>query len=83
MKGTIELISPRQAMVAARTEHDEFSVLELLGGYSPEIGDVLSGNLEDLGRETVRNLTQKESWDVVIQDIHGSRQNASRMISKH
>ena len=81
MRGVIELINERQGMIAVRTEHDEYSVLELLGGYSPEIGDVISGNLENLGGESVKNITQGEAWDVFIQDIHGSKQTALTMIS--
>ena len=81
MRGAIKLINERRGMIAVRTDHDEYSVLELLGGYSPEIGDVISGNLENLGGESVKNITQGEAWDVFIQDIHGLKQTALRMIS--
>ena len=49
MKGTTELISPNEAMIGVRTENGGFSVLELIGGYPPNLGDVISGNLENLG----------------------------------
>lgn len=81
MRGVIVIINERRGMVAVRTDYDEYSVLELLGGYSPEIGDVISGNLENLGGESVKNITQGEAWDVFIQDIHGSKQTALTMIS--
>ncbi|MCE5249416.1 hypothetical protein LLG96_04265 [bacterium] len=83
MKGIIEFIDFNQALIAVRTEHDEFSLIELLGGYSPEIGDNLSGNLENLGGETLNNITQNEKWDVFIQDVHTSKKIASQMIYKH
>ena len=83
MKGTIELIGPKRVMVGVRTENDDYSVLELIGGYDPEIGDVLTGNLYSLGGETILNMTQDESWDVFIQDIYGSRNSAFKMLSKH
>ena len=76
MKGTTELISPNEAMIGVRTENGGFSVLELIGGYSPNLGDVISGNLEQLGGEEVSNLTQGEKWDVFIQDILGSKESA-------
>jgi hypothetical protein len=82
MKGVIEIISSRQEMVGVRTENEEFSVLELLGGYSPEIGDVITGNLENLGEEAVKNVTQDEFWDVFIQDIHGSKQIVVQMLAE-
>jgi hypothetical protein len=83
MKGTIEIISPRQAMVAVRTENGDFSILELLGGYNPELDDELSGQLENLGGEKVRNLTQKENWEVFIQDIYGSKETAKKLMAQH
>ena len=83
MKGKIELIGPQEAMVGVRTEDGGFSVLELIGGYSPEMGDVIDGELENLGGEEVKNITQDETWDVFIQDIHGSRESAWALISRN
>lgn len=83
MRAIIELIGPRQAMIGVRTEHNDFSVLELLGGYFFEKGDVLSGALHNLGGEQVKNLTQGETWDVFIQDIYGSSQTAWRLVSQY
>ena len=83
MKGTIELIGPRQGMIGVRTENDNFSVLELIGGYSPEMGDVISGELEHRGGEEVQNITQGEAWDVFIQDILGSKESAWSLVSQH
>ncbi len=83
MKGTIQLIGPRHCMIGVCTENDTFSVLELIGGYSPEMGDVISGELDNLGGEQVCNLTQGETWDVFIQDILGSKESAWSLVSKH
>jgi hypothetical protein len=83
MKGTIELIGPRQSMIGVRTENDDLSVLELLGGYSPELGDIVSGALENLGVTEVKNMTQNETWHVCIQDILGSKDSASKLVSQH
>lgn len=82
MKGTIDLIGPTRIMIGVRTENNDYSVLELLGGYVPEVGDILKGNLDSLGGETIQNLTQNESWDVFIQDIYGSKNSALTMLSK-
>lgn len=60
IRGTIELIGPRQVMIGFQTESDDFSVLELLGGYPPYMWDVISGKLYTLGGEEVRNITQGE-----------------------
>lgn len=83
MKGNIELISSNQVMVGVKTENGDFSVLELIGGYSPELGDIISGNLEDIGGEVVFNRTQGETWDVFIQDILGSKESAWKIMRQH
>lgn len=83
MNGTIELIGPCHGTIGVRTESDDFSVLELIGGYSPEMGDVISGELENLGGEEVQNITQGETWDVFIQDILGTKESAWRLVSQH
>ena len=48
MKGTIKIISPRGAMIGVRIEDGDYSVLALLCGCSPEIDDVISGQLDNL-----------------------------------
>lgn len=80
MRGVVEIIGRNGAMIGVNTEEGEFSVIELIGGYSPRLGDIISGDLEGLGSESVWNLTQGEKWDVFIQDIHGSRESAQRLI---
>lgn len=83
MKGIIELISPDGGMIGVRTETSCFSVMELLGGYAPESGDMIVGNLESLGGEEIKNQTQNEIWDVCIENICESKQSAAKMISKN
>jgi hypothetical protein len=83
MKGVVELLGPRHGMIGVRTENDDYSVLELCGGYSLELGDILIGELDSLGGEEVKNITQDEVWDVFIQDIYASKQSAWNLISQH
>ena len=83
MKGVVELISPRHGMIGVQTENNDYSVLELLGGYFLEIGDVLEGELDSLGGEEVKNITQDELWDVFIQDIYTSKVSAWNLISQY
>ena len=83
MNGTIELIGPRHGMIGVRTETDDYSVLELIGGYSPEMGDEIAGDLETHGGQEVQNITQGETWDVVIQQILGSKRSAWDLVQQH
>ncbi|WP_457571530.1 hypothetical protein [Desulfovulcanus sp.] len=79
MKGIVRAINPRKGMVAVETSLG-YSILELLGD-DVEIGDIISGNLDSLGSETVRNETQMENIEVFIQDCHCTAQHARLMLS--
>jgi len=81
MRGTIKLINNKKGFIAVLTEEEEYSIIELQRDYSPEVDDVVSGDLEGLGGETIRNETQKQDWSVFIQDIHASRMMAIKEIS--
>ena len=76
MNGQITFINQRRGMAAVLTSNGGFTVIELLGGYDVQIGDVVSGDLESHGGETIYNNTQMESMDVYIQGIHCTKQNA-------
>lgn len=83
MKGVVSLINRRNDRIAAFIEDEGFTVFELLGGYSIEIGDIVSGNLDSHGGETFRNLTQLEDMDVYVQAIHCSKSVALRLVKGH
>ena len=53
MIGKVRAINQQKGFIAVETDGNEFSVIELLGGYDVEIGDVISGDLESLGGKTV------------------------------
>lgn len=46
------------------------TVFEILGAHSTDIGDTISGNLENLGGESLFNETKDEHIDTSIGDIH-------------
>ncbi|MGC2425321.1 MAG: hypothetical protein WA666_13325 [Nitrospirota bacterium] len=71
MKGTVVEYNPKRGTCIVKDNSNEYSVLELLG-HEVEVGDVISGNLHNLGSETVFNETQMEAMSVYIQDIHAS-----------
>ncbi len=70
MKGTVVWIDPNNSeLIKVRTENEIISLIELLG-HEVEIGDIITGNLEDLGREDLYNVTQHEELDVFIQNLY-------------
>ena len=78
MKGVIKHINAPRGMVAVLTEDGSYSVFELLGGNSIEIGDVVSWkNDTGLGGEQITNHTQNERFEVYFQN-HYVHQNQLR-----
>lgn len=69
MKGIVVWIDPKNdELIKVKTEEGNIALIELLG-HQVEIGDVIKGNLEDLGGETLYNLTQLEELDVCIENL--------------
>jgi hypothetical protein len=69
MKGIIKRINASRGMVAVFTEDGSYSVFELLGGDSVEIGDVVSWkNSTGLGGEKITNHSQGQQFEVYFQN---------------
>lgn len=69
-RGKIVAINRKRGFINVQVDHGDYSVIELLGGYDPELGDVISGNLSSCGHGIILNETQLEQMDVVVQ-AHG------------
>ena len=79
MNATIQIINPTRSMVAAKSENGEYVIFELLGSYSPEIGDVVShGDFHSMGGAKYHNVTQSEDMDVYVQNVVGSAEAAKK-----
>lgn len=79
MNAEIVLVNPKRSMVAARSEDVGFVVFELLGSYSPEVGNIVShSDFSSLGSEEYRNLTQRELMDVYVQNTVGTMEAAKK-----
>jgi hypothetical protein len=80
VKGKVVGINTRKGFVAVDAANG-ITVLELLGSYEVEMEDIISGALESLGGETVRNETQNETMEVYIQGVHCTIANANSLMS--
>ena len=79
MKGIVRFISKNGVFAAVETAAGEYSVLEITDSISLDIEDIISGDLESLGGETLRHETGEE-FEVFIQDIHASEQLARQFL---
>lgn len=80
MKGIVKSMNPHRGFAAVELDTG-YSVLEIFEvSTSLELGDVISGPLESLGGETVKNVSKNETYDVFIQDCHCSKEIAMQLM---
>ncbi|MBO8169332.1 MAG: hypothetical protein H0Z35_09145 [Thermoanaerobacteraceae bacterium] len=80
MKGTVAIINHKIGWIAVLTENNNFTIAEVLEYSLPELGDIISGNLESLGSETFYNNTKEEEFDVFVQDIYADFTQAKKQL---
>lgn len=80
LQGIVKLVNPRRGMIAVETEDGGYTVFELLGGYEIELGDVISGNLESLGREKFTNIRNRQTLDVFVEAVQATLVNARQLL---
>lgn len=81
MKGVVKRIDYHKQFIAIETSEGQYSVVEVLENELPELGDVITGDLESLGGETLVNLTQNKRMDVYIQEIYADSITANRLLN--
>jgi|AZII01.1.fsa_nt_gi hypothetical protein len=67
MKGRVIDVNHRNGLVAVQLENGECSIFEPLGGYSVEIGDIISGEIDFDGGENAYNHSQDEPMDIITE----------------
>lgn len=72
LKGTVVKQSGDTYIIETQ---DGYTVATLDAGYSPEIGDVLVGDMDRKGLHTLYNLTADEEVDMVIEKRKLTRHN--------
>ncbi len=70
MRGKVVWIDPTNSELSKVQIDGSYLVLIELLGHEVEIGDEIKGDLENLGGETLYNVTQQEYIDVFIQDLY-------------
>ena len=82
MEGKVIMINRSDNLIAVLTEEDEFTIFEILDIFcNINLGDIVRGDLETLGRLTLYNESRQEDFEVYIEDIHGSENTARRLLN--
>lgn len=82
MKGQIIAINTRNGFHIVRTEDNDFTVFEMQDSHEAALGDWVSGALDTLGSELLRNETQEEDFDVIVQAAHCSKSRAWDLLNR-
>lgn len=69
MKGIVRMLNRQSGMAAARTESGDYAVFAVAAAGQVEPGDVLWGELEARGGETLRNVTK--GFEIAVY-LHGT-----------
>lgn len=69
MKGTIIQINDRNGLLSIQLENSDITIAELLDTVELNRGDIISGQLQELGDTRLYNHTTKEYLDVIIQNV--------------
>ena len=77
MKGIVKFINPTRGIIAIEVESNDITVAEVLESTcSVEIGDIITGNLDNHEGKELLNITKDETMDVFIQGINCTPQSA-------
>ena len=76
MQGTVALINADDGVVAVKTEHGEYSILGVLEEEALAVGDVISGDLEQLDYQVMENTTRGTQISVYVEDTELTLDNA-------
>ncbi len=73
MKATISHINTTIGRYAAKFEDENaYLIFDLMDSSEPEVGDEISHpDFYSMGSETYKNLTQRRSFDVFVQNVCG------------
>lgn len=77
MRGRIISINQRRGMFVVETEANDCSLVEMLGNYDIEVGNIVDGNLHSLGGEKLKNISIGEIMDVYMQNWGMNRKHAT------
>jgi hypothetical protein len=80
MKGIVRFLNLQNGQVAVET-NEGFTVFEILERCALDIGDEITGPLDSSGDQTLQNVTQGESFDVSIENIHCNRAEAHKSLA--
>ncbi|MCR8559306.1 hypothetical protein KXD93_16735 [Mucilaginibacter sp. BJC16-A38] len=68
LEGNIALLNRTRAMYAVKLSDGTYSVFEMSDSTEINLGDVISGPLDEEGDCTLNNVTEDEEFDAIVQN---------------
>lgn len=69
LSGFVISLNRRRTLMGINTSKG-ISIVEVLDGHEPVLGDSVAGPLDSLGCHPLKNVTQAIQFDALIQEIH-------------
>jgi hypothetical protein len=66
-------------LVAIETDHG-YTVFDIEDGSEVDVGDIITGRLDNHGSETVNNATKKQTLSVYIEAIRATQRSAVSLL---
>ena len=79
MKGTVVAFNKKKGFAAIETG-DGITVAELFS-CEADVGDIISGDLDNMGDETFFNDTQSEEFDAYVHGVKCSEEESATLMS--
>lgn len=79
MKGTVIAFNQKKGFAAIKTDNG-ITVAELFS-CEADIGDIISGDLENMGDETFNNDTQSEEFDAYVHGVKCTDEQSDKLLA--
>lgn len=80
MRGTVKKINPRNGYFAIEIERNSYSIFEILSSNNIDVGDIIKGQLQELGDAILTNESKAETINGIIQNYDCTEQQLKQQL---
>jgi hypothetical protein len=80
MRGTVKKINPKNGYFAIEIERNSYSIFEILSSNSIDVGDIINGQLQELGDAILTNESKAETINGIIQNYDCTEQQLKQQL---
>ncbi|MFV5683862.1 hypothetical protein ACM55I_00270 [Flavobacterium sp. GB2R13] len=80
MRGIVKKINPKNGYFAIEIERNLYSIFEMLSSNSIDIGDIITGQLQEWGEAILTNESKAETINGIIQNYDCTEQQLKQQL---